>query len=550
MRGAFSFLLAVLLLASAPGTALAAAVSPPVAATPTPLLADAAGSPGTSVTSMGAQWNAANGSVPPDPSHDAVGWVDGYWYNQTIQVDQRDGLSKPELHAFVSRAEARVEYITHRNFKHTVPVEVLSRAEYRNQSHRGSVSPNQTRWNDQVWRALFIIGNGDNVTRELHSFYGAQVEGYYSPARDKIVIITETPNRPVIDNATLIHELTHALQDQYYDIGSARYQGVTQDGELARQGLLEGEANYVRARYDQRCRSGWQCVATPPQNDGGGSAALNFGIQTVLYQPYAVGPGYVYSLVQHGGWGAVDTAFQHPPNTSAQVIHRVQPGNEGSPPPIAFSNTARNGWHLFPDQGRNGSDTVGEASIYAMFWYQSYRYQINAVDWQTLYRPSRPYDQFNYVSTPSAGWANDRIYPYQLGQTDQYGYVWVTKWVDESNASQFDAAYRTVLSGHHAKRVAPSTWVVGSGPYAGAYRVVQDGTTVTIVNAPSVAALSNVHPTGAANATGSNGDTGGATSSEASSTSTPAPGFGVSSFLVAVFALVVIAAFVARSSRR
>ncbi|MDX1748601.1 MAG: hypothetical protein R3324_21930, partial [Halobacteriales archaeon] len=36
---------------------------------------------------------------PPDPETDRLGWENGYWYNESITVDQSDGLSDEELDA-------------------------------------------------------------------------------------------------------------------------------------------------------------------------------------------------------------------------------------------------------------------------------------------------------------------------------------------------------------------------------------------------------------------------------------------------------------------
>ena len=44
-----------------------------------------------------------------DPERDVLGWEDGYWYSESIDVDQSDGLSDEEIDAYVARAMARVE---------------------------------------------------------------------------------------------------------------------------------------------------------------------------------------------------------------------------------------------------------------------------------------------------------------------------------------------------------------------------------------------------------------------------------------------------------
>ncbi|MFB6198972.1 MAG: hypothetical protein ABEI52_12015, partial [Halobacteriaceae archaeon] len=104
---------------------------------------------------------------------------------------------------------------------------------------------------------------------------------------------------PTISNGTLIHELTHALQDQYIDLTRRKFhQGVdgTQDSSLAADGLIEGEANYVQKVYSRHCGGMWSCVAPPDRGGGGGGQPPNWGIYLVLFQPYSDGPVYVKDI--------------------------------------------------------------------------------------------------------------------------------------------------------------------------------------------------------------------------------------------------------------
>ncbi|MFB6129612.1 MAG: hypothetical protein ABEJ28_02195, partial [Salinigranum sp.] len=66
-----------------------------------------------------------------DPARDVIGWEAGYWYDEPIAVDQSDGLNRSEREAFVARTMARVEKIRDLEFEQSVPVKVISRAEYR-----------------------------------------------------------------------------------------------------------------------------------------------------------------------------------------------------------------------------------------------------------------------------------------------------------------------------------------------------------------------------------------------------------------------------------
>jgi len=433
-----------------------------------------------------------------DPARDVLGWEGGYWHNESVDVDQSDGLSDEELDAYVARAMARVEYIRGEEFDSRVPVNVISREEYRNRSSGGSSGGEASeyeRWNDQVWEALFVTGESQSSGEAIGETRSSAVAGFYSPSDDEIKIITGTPESPTINNVTLVHELVHALQDQKYDLTKAKYGGETQDEQLAADGLVEGDAKYVERRYVQRCGESWECVGTPSSGGsggGGGGGTPNLGIFLTIFQPYSDGPVYVHDLIEREGWAAIDDSFETPPTSTEQIIHRT----DEPPVPIDYRDRARNGWETFPDQGVDGSDTVGEASMYVMFWYQARSTGADTIDPRTIGDVESPYDTYNYDAEPSAGWGNDRLFPYKKATDSgtEYGYVWTTEWDTEQDAREFQRAYRAILDAHDAEKRATSTYVVPDGAFADAFRVTRSGTRVTIVNGPAVEDLDDIRP--------------------------------------------------------
>jgi len=492
-----------------------------------------------------------------DPDEDVIGWEGGYWHDDEIDVDQSDGLSDEELDAYVARAMARVEYLRESEFDSEVPVEVLSREEFQRQRGENTTSnASFDAWNDQVWEALFVIGEEREANEALQSATGETTAGFYAPGDDRIRIITDSPDSPTIDNATLVHELVHALQDQDGDLGERITATETQDAGLATDGVVEGEANYIEQRYTNRCGAEWECVGTPSSGGGPGEPP-NIGILLTLLQPYSDGPVYIDWLIEQGGWEAVEAAFEDPPQSTEQVIHLT----DEEPIPIEYTDRARNGWETFPNQGEGGSDTVGEASMYVMFWYQARTARAQTVSPQSVVRTTSQYDIYNYDAEPSAGWGNDRVFPYAKGSGEdaQYGYVWVTEWDTEEDAAQFMEAYGQILVAQGVSEFdGEGQYVVPSGEFADAFRIDRQGTRVTIVNAPTAEDLSDVRPapadgsgdgaSGDGTTSTSDGDDADTTSGddESGSTGLEAPGFGP---LTAVLALIAAVALVAVARR-
>jgi hypothetical protein len=452
---------------------------------------DAASPASTQAAAAGSQ---AAADRRPDPPTDVLGWENGYWHNESIDVDQSDGLSDAELEAYVARSMARVEFIREREFTESVPVTVVSREEYRNRSASRIRHGEYGEWNNQVWEGLFIVGEEPDVQTEISSTIGTSVLGFYSPPNDEIRIVSDSPESLTINNATLVHELVHALQDQHYNLSDPTYAPPTQDGDLATSGLIEGTANYVEAQYSQRCGAAWSCVETPAGERSRGGSGPNLGILLTLLQPYSDGPVYVDDLYRREGWEGIDEAYRSPPVSSEQTIHLTSE----RPRPISYTDRAEGEWEMYPSQGQNGSDTVGEASIYVMFWYQARNYGADTVNPSDLFDADGEYDLYNYDAEPSNGWANDRLFPYQRetesGEADSYGYVWVTEWDTRTDAREFERAYHAILSAHDARQRSDGIFVVERGPWADSFRVVRNGTRVTIVNGPTPEDVNALRP--------------------------------------------------------
>ncbi|WP_276299160.1 Hvo_1808 family surface protein [Halorussus lipolyticus] len=432
---------------------------------------------------------------------DTIGREGGYWYNDTIDVNQSDGLTEAELRAYVYRSIARAEYLRQLEYEESLSLELVSQAELtrRNQAEPAS-SATAAEWQNQLWEATFVVGEDRNATQVMEN-ESSRVAGFYNSFADKMVIVSDD-DPLTASSTTLVHEFVHALQDQHFDLTEGIDSARTEDGSRARSGLVEGDARYVEERFEQLCGVVWDCVQVDSKEPPGGevSDSRNFALRQMILAPYSDGPGYVAQLRQQGGWEAVNDQYDEIPNTTEQIIHPDR-RNE-SPVALSFEDTARADWNQFDQSnlsfgGVNGTTRMGEVGIFTMFWYQGYEYGNEIIDVnEHLYPNGGSFDWFNYTSKPSEGWGNDVLVPYrkQVGNDTEYGYVWRTAWDTQTDARQFHRAYLDLLRGQGAEKVGPNTWVVESGPFADAFRVVRQGSNVTIVNAPTTADLADLRP--------------------------------------------------------
>ncbi|WP_418285726.1 Hvo_1808 family surface protein [Halorubrum sp. DTA46] len=530
--------LALLLVAGGAAAATPAVAAPAAASTVDG--SDALGSLGDSPASV----TAAECEVGGDT--ELVGCWNGTHYTEEPGFNQSDGLTDDELVRLTELSMARVEHIRERPFREAVPVETVTREEFANDTTGRTENDTEfQRWNDQVWKALFVVGEDETSADAIDAVFGGAVTGFYSPADERIVLVVAEGERLQVSELTLAHELGHAMQDQYEDLSDARFRGVTQDGDLAVDGIVEGEVVYIEEVYDARCADDWVCLDEPDGTSGGGDTpdAFNFGILQTVLQPYSGGALYVTELVEEDGWEAVDAAMEEPPTSTSEVIHREPDYETGE---IDFDDAATGGWELSPDQGVDGAETAGEASMFVMFWYQSFEYDHAVLDpsgtvADNVRIHTQPEEElrtranYNYAHETTDGWAGDELYPYRDGNGDEDtdgdrdGYVWVTEWQTPEDAAQFHEAYLRMLTAHGDVPYEPGeVYAVDDGDFRGAYGIERGDTTVTIAHAPEPEGVLELRPGSDLSVPASDDDTADTTDDDTADTTDESDDEGVS----------------------
>jgi hypothetical protein len=440
---------------------------------------------------------------PENPStEDTVGYVEGYWYDDRLAVDNQSNavVEEAEIDPVVYRAMARVERIRNMTFEETVSVDVISREEYRttNGDRFANITSANRLEQNVGYEALFMVDRGTAATDATETLYGGAVKGYYEPQTDEIVIVSESPEAPELDELTLGHELVHALQDQRFNL--SRLEGSTQDESLAIDGLVEGDASRVEREYESRCGTDWNCL-TPSDGERSQTPDINWGIYFTVYQPYSDGPDYVNYLRSQGeDWAAVNAAYDDPPRTTSAVIH---PGSEREPATVSVPNRSSGDWRQLRVDGGVANDTVGEAGMVAMFAADALAGNRDAVIEATdLYQSGTR--GYNYNHSVTNGWAGDELMIYTNDDANatndsaeaagRAGYVWRTQWQSGADTTQFVDGYLQLLGNHGAEPVdgRQDTFVIEDGGYSGAYYLNRSGETLTIVRAPTVDELSAV----------------------------------------------------------
>jgi hypothetical protein len=227
---------------------------------------------------------------------------------------------------------AEMSKITGLPIKGPLKKKILSREEIREfleNTLNVEYPPEQIHREEATLKAFGLISRDFKLRDFLLTFYTEQAAGVYDP-RSKTMIIADWPSEDM-QRLALAHELTHALQDQNFDLLSFIHaQRDNDDASAARQAVMEGHAT---AAMMQRLLEGTPLAALPslqPMLEGVirqqfteypafNQAPYFFRLQALF--PYIHGMGFVQKVLQaKGGWENLDTIFREPPAQTREIF--------------------------------------------------------------------------------------------------------------------------------------------------------------------------------------------------------------------------------------
>lgn len=235
------------------------------------------------------------------------------------------------IEAFVPEAESFVEGHRGLKFKSPVKVDHLSDADFGKRIAEVQAKDHADLDREaKLLRALDLVKRGVDVEKAYEALLSGAVIGYYDPATKELVVRGDTANAAV--RHVIVHELTHALQDQWFDL-LTHQKNLTDDEGEAYTALVEGDAVTVENAY----------IATLSKADKDEIASQSGGpipadvppvLIRILSFPYSVGPPFVVALRTSQGQPALDQAFQTPPRASTLVIHPARFLGGETPKPV------------------------------------------------------------------------------------------------------------------------------------------------------------------------------------------------------------------------
>ncbi|CAN5594759.1 hypothetical protein BH24ACT4_BH24ACT4_16470 [soil metagenome] len=172
-------------------------------------------------------------------------------------------------------------------------------------------------------RALGVLAPDDDPVAIREEQGEENVLGFYDPQTEELVVRGDQIT-PYVETI-IVHELTHALDEQYFDLERGEALATRPDesgfGFLA---LTEGSARRVQVAYEDELDPTELLSAQIEAQLGGladpQGAALPVAYQLLSAIPYGNGAQLVDAVVADGGNADLDAAFREPPTTSEQVL--------------------------------------------------------------------------------------------------------------------------------------------------------------------------------------------------------------------------------------
>ena len=223
-----------------------------------------------------------------------------------------------------------VEALRHLKFDHPVNVRFLTEAAFAKQQRadRSKLSASDqadlSRAQSQL-RALGLIGQDVDLFDAANDISSTNVLAYYDPKTERVTV----RGKGAIDVATrvtLAHELTHALQDQHFDLAKVRKAADTHHAQTTARAVIEGDTVRIQTLYRRKLSNADEQAyldASRAHSDPGAGGRDGQGhpaISHALFDaPYAFGPALVQVAESKLG-GGVDGLFRNVPTNDTAFL--------------------------------------------------------------------------------------------------------------------------------------------------------------------------------------------------------------------------------------
>lgn len=175
---------------------------------------------------------------------------------------------------------------------------------------------------DATYRATGLIGADETISEVYGRFGAAGILGFYDPETDELVV-RQRDELSLLTKSTIVHELTHAFDDQHFDLDRPEYDDRTDEVAWGFLAVAEGSASWVEAEWEATLTETERADLAREEFEFADPSVFDefeFSFLLLELSPYEHGEAFVEELVEGGGTDALDEALEDPPITSEQVM--------------------------------------------------------------------------------------------------------------------------------------------------------------------------------------------------------------------------------------
>lgn len=267
-----------------------------------------------------------------------------------------------------------------------------------------------------------------------------ELAGYYDSYEKKLFVADWVPKEEW--DSVVLHELYHALQDQYFDLNAFlekdKEEDINSDRQIARQSLVEGEASAIVLDYQGR-DNGLEFTALPNLTAGmdifSGAAKSSSQSSVFLGEymsfPYLWGLNFVKEARIRHPWEWFSNIYKDPPDSSEQIMHPKKYLGEIDKPITVrlpdFSSVLDLSWQ------KTFEDTLGEF--------------VNRI-------LLKQFSDLATASLASEGWGGDRIVLFEDSVKNKSLLIYLSTWDSRQDAEEFFWAYQDVIRNKYSEEKA------------------------------------------------------------------------------------------------
>lgn len=285
------------------------------------------------------------------------------------------------------------------------------------------------------YEKMGFLKPGLNLKKTIVDLYAEQIAAFYNPERKELFLIEHGGPE---QNMVMAHELTHALQDQNFDLLPLQ-KGIVDndDRSLALTSVIEGDATVAMIAYTMREQGLPLDVKMLPdigglmrmqaqlgESMGGAAGKMMKEAPKVLTQNmlfgYVDGASFCQKLIKKkGGYQAVSEAFGDLPTSSEQILHPEKYFGKERDLPIAVK---------MPDV----AEGLGKE------WKPLLKNVMGEFNTSLLFQEKLPKAD---ADKAAAGWGGDAWQTLE-GPDGGVLFVWWSTWDTEDDAQEFADTYK------------------------------------------------------------------------------------------------------------